>query len=428
MPALRILVLLILVAMLAGCSNYKITPPVTANHAFCNIPKYELTLQHSPQRINDDLMTAMEENKGPVLYLSGGGQHGAFGAGFISQWADNNGAGLPEFSVVTGVSTGALLSLAAFTNTPQAAVDGYSITGENKVLNTYVKQENGKLSISDYLTTLKKGALADLDPFRLEVGRIINKYDLINKIADRERLKRKLYIAAVDVDTGHAVAFDMTQMARRAMDARTDAKRAFITDCMIDAVAASSSVPLAALPIFIDNRMYIDGGARFGMFSDRVGQAMQKYHDEMARSAKPDMDTRQVYLIINGDQLIKPKCGKSDSALCTATAPTGGLNGGHKEWSLLSLIARVVDILSDQVYNFSEYKIHEESEVAGYQFRSVKIDAGVGDHRFALDGQNKTCAEWRIEDKVLENPIQFHPRYMKCLIDYGKVTARRENW
>jgi predicted patatin/cPLA2 family phospholipase len=50
--------------------------------------------------------------------LSGGGQWGAFGAGYLDQ-ARRNGT-LPEFSYVSGVSTGALQSLFVSIGTPDA--------------------------------------------------------------------------------------------------------------------------------------------------------------------------------------------------------------------------------------------------------------------------------------------------------------------
>jgi hypothetical protein len=91
-------------------------------------------------------------------------------------------------------------------------------------------------------------------------------------------------------------------------------------------------------------------------------------------------------------------------------------------------VARVVDVLSDQVYNFSEFKIRADSQRAGYNFQSVKIEKAVESHVFSQNGDTKTCAQWRAKDKALDNPIQFHPRYMKCLIDFGKTTAQQKDW
>lgn len=47
-----------------------------------------------------------------VLALSGGGEHGAFGAGLLNGWSDTGRR--PSFSIVTGISTGALMAPFAF--------------------------------------------------------------------------------------------------------------------------------------------------------------------------------------------------------------------------------------------------------------------------------------------------------------------------
>src|SRR5262249_22597136 len=50
-----------------------------------------------------------------ALIISGGGDWGAFGAGFLKGWSRVQGPlAKPEFDVVTGVSTGALISPFAF--------------------------------------------------------------------------------------------------------------------------------------------------------------------------------------------------------------------------------------------------------------------------------------------------------------------------
>ena len=51
-----------------------------------------------------------------LLSLSGGGQNGAFGAGFLIGWRESGKR--PEFDIVGGVSTGALLATHALLGTP----------------------------------------------------------------------------------------------------------------------------------------------------------------------------------------------------------------------------------------------------------------------------------------------------------------------
>jgi hypothetical protein len=50
-----------------------------------------------------------------ILEISGGGQNGAFGAGFLNGWRESGTR--PQCDIVTGVSTGALLATHAFLGT-----------------------------------------------------------------------------------------------------------------------------------------------------------------------------------------------------------------------------------------------------------------------------------------------------------------------
>ncbi|MFG0319940.1 MAG: patatin-like phospholipase family protein, partial [Planctomycetota bacterium JB042] len=52
-----------------------------------------------------------------VLSISGGGQNGAFGAGFLVGWRESGRR--PEFDAVVGVSTGALMATHALLGTPE---------------------------------------------------------------------------------------------------------------------------------------------------------------------------------------------------------------------------------------------------------------------------------------------------------------------
>ncbi|MCE2901771.1 MAG: patatin-like phospholipase family protein [Gemmatimonas sp.] len=57
-----------------------------------------------------------------VLLLSGGGQNGAFGAGFLRGWRSRSDQPMPRFDLVTGISTGALQAPYALLGTA-AAID-----------------------------------------------------------------------------------------------------------------------------------------------------------------------------------------------------------------------------------------------------------------------------------------------------------------
>jgi len=66
----------------------------------------------------DNVVRFLERKRGHalnVLSISGGGQNGAFGAGFLKGWRESGRR--PEFDVVGGVSTGALLATHALLGT-----------------------------------------------------------------------------------------------------------------------------------------------------------------------------------------------------------------------------------------------------------------------------------------------------------------------
>ena len=356
-----------------------------------------------------------------MLFMSGGGQRGAFGAGFLDGWREARGQ-LPAFDVVTGISTGAILATWAFTGDTAGAVRGYAIAREGELVTPY----SGGLA-----AIVRKGARADLVPLRGRLAAELTPATLA-AVAEGARANRRLLVGAVDVDSGDAVAFDMTEMASRWVAAPAD-QREGIKACYIEAIVASSSVPPAAPPAFIDNIMYIDGGARFGMFSDQIGELLPRNGAEAAPAAAP-----QIYLIVNGTLRIAPACNKEGQTSdgeggCT---PPAAWNAPHKEWDILSLGLRSVDVLQNQVYRFSAQAIEK---LPASRFRWIKIEPAAADFRFTwpaatgapgelVDSGTRTCAEWSARDEALDKPLQFHPRYMRCLAAFGRAQGRASGW
>ena len=64
-----------------------------------------------------DFLAVLPTTPGPWLVLSTGGGDGAFGAGLLNGWSESGKR--PEFSVVTGVSTGSLMAPYAFVGSSQ---------------------------------------------------------------------------------------------------------------------------------------------------------------------------------------------------------------------------------------------------------------------------------------------------------------------
>ncbi len=337
------------------------------------------------------------------LFLSGGGQNGAFGAGFIDQWRIGGGGTLPAFRVVTGVSTGALIGTTAFTGDSQRTVAGYTIASEADLVDVKAR---------GLLAQVRAGAAGTLDPLRRRLAGILDD-QLLGDIAAADASGRKFLVGVVDVREGDAWAIDMTALASRWVAESDAAKRVHIKQCYVEALVASASAPFAAPPVYIDGRMLIDGGARFGVFraAEADGLAMASDRARAMRAPPPVS-----FLIVNGTLAIGSQCATK----ATATDPCPA-NGALKDWSIIDLGLRSVDILTNQVYRFSA-----DSAAAGPgDHHFVRIDSDEPAHVY--DG--KACSDWRtVDDTDKPPPVQFHKREMLCLIDYGRIRANAERW
>lgn len=451
----------ILVAMLFPAFGCAISPgPETLSENMCRFKRHslEVDVRGDPARAIDlepTFAAALSENYAALnvergdstispslLVLSGGSQDGAFGAGFLSQWARERSGGLPRFTVVTGISTGAILSTFAFLNQPELAESRYAIDEEAEVLKRFVRSGGGKISLFDIPIIARKGALGDLSPLRSALRDIIDG-PMLKAIAAEKTAGRALYMGAVDVDTGKAVIFDMTDMASR-FDERLG-NLEHVRNCYVEAIMASSSVPLAAPPAFIDNRMYIDGGARFGVFSDEIGDVIDQKSMVLADQFKAQtllhspersiisLGVPHLYTIVNGTLNIRQKCGKDKNSDDACLGGYGALAGKHADWDLLALAERSVSILINQTYRFSTLETMKAKHQAGFQPHLERILPNAGEHIYTMDDATlgsgtKSCDAWRKEDIEKEKPVEFHPRFMRCLVAYGRSRATKSKW
>jgi hypothetical protein len=195
---------------------------------------------------------------------------------------------------------------------------------------------------------------------------------------------------------------------------------------------------LAAPPVFIDNVMYVDGGARFGVFSDDFGRVLvdwgRGFKDRTASAPGPAPEPPViVYLIINGTLRLEPQCGylecPNDGKVPTLSLDK--LAPPHGRWSLPKLGLRSVDILENKVYALSAERIDRQTRLSHRGLRPAKIGPGEPDHVYEMPQElglgtgARTCSDWSEMDEKIDHPLQFHPRYMHCLIDYGRSYMRK---
>ena len=93
--------------MLVGCVS---RPAESVNYRDV-LPQEAVKLDHHQSNYTPPKYTG-DKNTEHILALSGGGAYGAYGVGFLEAWTKQGTR--PEFDIVTGVSTGALMSVFAF--------------------------------------------------------------------------------------------------------------------------------------------------------------------------------------------------------------------------------------------------------------------------------------------------------------------------
>ena len=135
-----------------------------------------------------------------VLALSGGGEDGAFGAGVLTGWSETGAR--PDFDVVTGVSTGALMAPFAFLGSEFDPELGriYTTYGEADIL-----RNRG-------LPGVLNDALASSEPMKRLIARHLPD-PVIDRVAVEWRSGKRLFVVTSNLDTGRAVIWDMGAVA-----------------------------------------------------------------------------------------------------------------------------------------------------------------------------------------------------------------------
>lgn len=180
------------------------------------------------------------------LALSGGGDYGAFGAGFLVGWGESHDPAhrRPDFDVVSGVSTGALLAPFAFVGTDESC---------RTVENFYRNPEKDWVEDRGLLFFLPSNASFMVIP-RLEASlKTAITPELVDQMAAKSRRGKFLAISATDLDYGRQHIWDLGTEAEHAA-AKSDSER------LRRIMLASAAIPVAFPPIEIDGSLFADGG------------------------------------------------------------------------------------------------------------------------------------------------------------------------
>ena len=293
-------VLILLTAVLQGCAGPQRLPAVPLElQDQVVVPGLE-EVRYRPAQ---DLQMIVEEGKesirrelawrksqglsGPLppsyfLAVSGGGDTGAFGAGLLSGWT--KAGNRPEFKLVTGVSTGAIIAPFAFLGSEYDSriEEFYTQTAPTDIL---TKRPAYAILSSD--------SLADNSPLWQRVEKEVTR-ELLDAIAAEYEKGRILFIGTADLDARQGYIWNMTKIA-----ASPDPRALHLFRAII---VASAAIPGAFSPVMIDvevdgtpyQEMHVDGGTLAQVFIYPPSTDVKK----LAREVGIERD-RVMYIIRN---------------------------------------------------------------------------------------------------------------------------------
>ena len=226
-----------------------------------------------------DFTAALPPQPGPWLALSSGGADGAFGAGLITGLSESGKR--PDYAVVTGVSTGALMAPFIF------AGPRY----DDALRTAYTK-----LTAADVFEVGSTGeSFVDSWPLKDLIAKQITPA-LLADIAAAHNSGRRLFVVTTDLDAERSVVWNMGAIAAHAADKNggDDALNLFRS-----VLLASSAIPGGFPPVLIGveangkpfQEMHVDGGVG--------GQFFVAPSAAMAATSDYRLPATALYVVIN---------------------------------------------------------------------------------------------------------------------------------
>jgi predicted patatin/cPLA2 family phospholipase len=216
------------------------------------------------------------------LAISGGGANGAFGAGLLVGWTATGER--PEFSMVTGVSTGALTAPFAFLGSD------YDDVMKEVYTSTTTKDIAAKRNL---FAAAFGDSMTDTAPLQKLIAKYIDA-DMIEAIAQEHKKGRRLFVGTVNLDAGRSVIWNIGAIAA------SDYPQKILL--IHELLRASAAIPVAFPPVVIQveaegkqyDEMHVDGGTGSQVFVYPAAANWRLVTEKLKVKGKP-----QVYVIRN---------------------------------------------------------------------------------------------------------------------------------
>ena len=306
------------------------------------------------------------------LVLSGGGQNGAFGAGFLVGWSgiSQGEAKYPHFDGITGVSAGSFIAPFAYLGTPESL---------EKIDQFFRNPGKDWLELRGPLYFLPQHmSLAKVPGLERALRKEMNQ-SFAQDIIEATTPGRLLLIQSSNLDQAIPEVFDFVQYSR-------DATAQGNFSSMAEILLASSAIPGMFPPREINGSLYVDGGV-VGNF-DSGGRPSRPEHTfggiwKRKYPERPIPKTRY-WVILNGNLREEPE-----------TSGTG--------WASVATRSLAVSVGAAEVVALREL----------YALAELTRRRGMGDVEVRW-----TSIEEPLEGSVF--PTLFDPDQMRRLSDLGR--------
>jgi hypothetical protein len=337
----------------------------------CNLDRYaQPSNDIFPFRTDDG------EEELNVLALSAGGEFGAYGTGFLRGWAEiPNANPVPpgRMTVVTGVSTGAIIATHVFLGR-YGDIDNIYRT----IRGPEIYKRRGALRLlfgNSFTDAAGKDALIAKNLSR----------EIIDAVAAEHKVRpaRQLLVGTVDLDSGAFLRVDLSRLAADSANPNRDA-------CYRAVVGAAAAIPLAFPPIFVDNRMLVDGGLRHYSFLQNIDDTF-----------KGPLVKRRLFAIYHGD-----------------------LSAGRTEVGngILPIALRTSEVAVDQLLKDTAYRLDYIARFGpeDRRFETYYLDAMEAGKACLPKRSAAECGGGASNSEDL-----FCQPFMECLSDRGRADGKR---
>ena len=225
---------------------------------------------------------AIYEKTHSYLAISGGGSNGAFGAGLFAGWTESGTR--PEFTMVTGISTGALTAPFVFLGPDYDDVlkKVYTTTSTKDILN---KRKLLDAAFGD--------SMADTMPLKALIAKYVTA-DMVTAIGAQHLRGRRLYVGTVNLDAGRSVIWNIGAIAASVHPQKLE----LIHDILRSSAAIPVAFPPISISVEIDGNQYeelhVDGGTGSQVFVYPAAVDWKHITEKLKVQGKP-----KVYVIRN---------------------------------------------------------------------------------------------------------------------------------